>query len=158
MTVKTRLVPPLVVRRRSEDINTPPSTADAKLFANQRSCHCKENLQPPPHHTIKNLDHVKLILKSLHWLPVRARIQYKISTLCFNVITGTGPQYFSELLTCTHPLEIFIPPQIHTFSKFLVLIPKHLVRDHSHMSVALPGPVYHTVSAILTLRRHLDRL
>ena len=46
----------------------------------------------------KKLDHVQPILQSLHWLPIRARIQYKISTLCFNVITGTGPQYLSELL------------------------------------------------------------
>ena len=48
----------------------------------------------------KKLVHVQPILQSLHWLPIRARTHYKISTLCFNVITGTGPQYLSELL---HP-------------------------------------------------------
>ena len=46
----------------------------------------------------KKLDHVQPILQSLHCLPIRARIQYKISTLCSDVITGTGPQYLSELL------------------------------------------------------------
>ena len=46
----------------------------------------------------KKLDHVQPILQLLHWLPIRALIQYKISTLCFNVITGNGPQYLSELL------------------------------------------------------------
>ena len=46
----------------------------------------------------KKLDHVQPILQSLQWLPIRARIQYKISTFCFNVITGTGQQYLSELL------------------------------------------------------------
>ena len=46
----------------------------------------------------KNLDHVQPILQLLHWLPIRAQIQYKISTLCYSVITGTGPQYLSELL------------------------------------------------------------
>ena len=46
----------------------------------------------------KKLDHAQPILQSLHWLPIRTRIQYKISTLCFNVVTGTGPQYLSELL------------------------------------------------------------
>ena len=59
---------------------------------------------------------------------------------------------------CTLPLEIFVPPHTHTFLKFLVLIPKHLVRDYSHMSVPLPGTVYQTVSAILILRHHWDRL
>ena len=106
----------------------------------------------------KKLDHVQPILQSLHWKPIRTRIQYNISTLCFSVITGIGPQYLSNFSICTHPLEISVPPQIHAFSKFLVLIPKHLVRDHSHMSVPLPGTVYRTVFAILTLRHHLDRL
>ena len=32
------------------------------------------------------------------------------------------------------------------------------VRGHSHMSVPLPGTVYHTVSAILAFRHDLDRL
>ena len=51
----------------------------------------------------KKLDRVQPILQSLQWLPIRARIQYKISTLCFNVITGTGPQYLSELLRLYTP-------------------------------------------------------
>ena len=34
--------------------------------------------------SVKKLGHVQPILQSLHWLPIRARIQYKISTLCFN--------------------------------------------------------------------------
>ena len=55
----------------------------------------------------KKLDHVQPILQSLHWLPIRARIQYKISTLCFNVITGTGPQYLSELLYLYTPSRDF---------------------------------------------------
>ena len=46
----------------------------------------------------QKLDHVQPILQSLHWLPTRSQIQYKICTLCFNVSTGTGPQYLSELL------------------------------------------------------------
>ena len=46
----------------------------------------------------KKLDHFQPILQSLHWLPIRARIQYKISTLCFIVITDTGQQYLSEPL------------------------------------------------------------
>ena len=46
----------------------------------------------------EKLDHVQPIFQSLHWLPVRIRIQYKISRLRFIVITGTGPQYLSELL------------------------------------------------------------
>ena len=43
-------------------------------------------------------DHIHPILETLHWLPVTHRIQYKISTICFNSISGTAPQYLSDLL------------------------------------------------------------
>ena len=46
----------------------------------------------------KKSDHIHPILQTLHWLPVTHRIQYKISTICFNSISGTAPQYLSDLL------------------------------------------------------------
>ena len=46
----------------------------------------------------KKSDHIHPILQTLHWLPVTHRIQYKISTMCFNSISGTAPQYLSDLL------------------------------------------------------------
>ena len=46
----------------------------------------------------KKSDHIHPILETLHWLPVTHRIQYKISTICFNSISGRAPQYLSDLL------------------------------------------------------------
>ena len=46
----------------------------------------------------KKSDHIHPILETLHWLPVTHRIQYKISTICFNSTSGTAPQYQSDLL------------------------------------------------------------
>ena len=46
----------------------------------------------------KKSDHIHPILETLHWLPVTHCIQYKISTICFNSISGTAPQYLSDLL------------------------------------------------------------
>ena len=37
----------------------------------------------------------KALLKSLHWLPVRARIQYKIAVLVYRCINGCAPSRFS---------------------------------------------------------------
>ena len=47
-------------------------------------------------------DHIHPILETLHWLPVTHHIKYKISTICFNSISGTAPQDLSSLLQpCT---------------------------------------------------------
>ena len=46
----------------------------------------------------KKSDHIHPILETLHWLLVTHRIQYKISTICFNSISGTAPQHLSDLL------------------------------------------------------------
>jgi hypothetical protein len=38
-------------------------------------------------------DHIKPVLQSLHWLPVPARIKYKILLFTFKCIHGTAPAY-----------------------------------------------------------------
>ena len=42
--------------------------------------------------------HVTPMLHSLHWLPIEQRIDYKLSLLCFNIISHQAPIYLSELL------------------------------------------------------------
>ena len=42
--------------------------------------------------------HGKPLLEQLHWLPIEQRIKYKIAHLCYQIITGTDPQYLAELL------------------------------------------------------------
>ena len=48
-------------------------------------------------------DHITPVLKSLHWLPVQSRIEYKLASNCFSFVSGSGPQYFSDIL------EIYTP-------------------------------------------------
>ena len=84
----------------------------------------------------KKLDHVQPILLSLHWLPIRARIQYKISTFCFNVITGTGPQYLSELL------HLYTPSRdLRSSADTLILkIPRSNSKTFGQRSFSRVGP------------------
>ena len=37
------------------------------------------------------------LLHQLHWLPVEARITYKLCTLMYRIFNGTVPQYLAEL-------------------------------------------------------------
>ena len=47
--------------------------------------------------------HCTPLLQQLHWLPIEERIKYKISCLCFHVISGTAPTYLSELFSIYVP-------------------------------------------------------
>ena len=71
----------------------------------------------------KKSDHIHPILETLHWLPVTHRIQYKISTTCFSSISGTAPQYLSDLLQPYTPARqlqsasdtrTFVTPSVNT--------------------------------------------
>ncbi len=48
-------------------------------------------------------DHITSYLKSLHWLPVRQRIDFKISLLMFHCLNGTAPIYLTPLVTRYEP-------------------------------------------------------
>ena len=41
--------------------------------------------------------HVTYVLHSLHWLPIEQRIEYKLSLLCFKIISHQAPIYLSDL-------------------------------------------------------------
>ena len=47
----------------------------------------------------KRHEHVTLLLKKLHWLPVSERIVFKLVTLSFRYFDGTLPPYFSCCLS-----------------------------------------------------------
>ena len=43
-------------------------------------------------------EHVKPVLRDLHWLPVQQRIAYKIALLTYKALHGLAPTYISELI------------------------------------------------------------
>ena len=51
----------------------------------------------------KRSEHVTLILISLHWLPIKQRIEYKLATLAFRYFDGTLPPYLSHWLSSHTP-------------------------------------------------------
>ena len=68
-------------------------------------------------------DHVRPLLISLHWLPIRARIDYKLSTLCHSFFSHTSPVYISTLLSVYSPSRqlrsssdsrVFVVPKVRT--------------------------------------------
>ncbi|XP_068184064.1 uncharacterized protein [Antennarius striatus] len=48
-------------------------------------------------------DHISPVLASLHWLPVKARIDFKILLLTYKALRGQAPTYLKELLVPYNP-------------------------------------------------------
>ena len=49
-------------------------------------------------------DHIPPVLKSLHWLPIRLRIQYKLCVPMHQVHIGRSPAYLADMMTATTDL------------------------------------------------------
>jgi hypothetical protein len=47
----------------------------------------------------RKYEHVTSLLKTLHWLPVKQRIEYKLNLLTFKAIHGQAPSYLCDLIT-----------------------------------------------------------
>ncbi|TKS71954.1 hypothetical protein D9C73_006029 [Collichthys lucidus] len=48
-------------------------------------------------------DHISPILASLHWLPVKSRIEFKIILLTYKALHGQAPSYLKELIVPYYP-------------------------------------------------------
>ena len=60
----------------------------------------------------KRTEHITPILKSLHWLPVSYRIDFKALLLVFKSLNGIGPRYLTDAF------QRYIPPKSQ--QKFIV--------------------------------------
>jgi len=48
-------------------------------------------------------NHITLVLRSLHWLKITERIEYKLLSLTYKVLTTTQPSYLHNLITVQPP-------------------------------------------------------
>ncbi len=52
----------------------------------------------------KKYDHISQVISTLHWLPFKHRIDFKILFITYKSLNGLAPQYLSEfLLHYSHP-------------------------------------------------------
>ena len=82
-------------------------------------------------------DHVSLLLRTLHWLPIQARIEYKLSTLCHSFFfSDTAPVYLSDLLRVYSPSR-----QLRSLSDSRTLrIPHIKTKTFEHRSFSHAAP------------------
>ena len=65
----------------------------------------------------RKFDHITPVLVDLHWLPVEARIKFKVMLITFKVIRGFSPVYLTELI------EQYVPSRDLRSADKLRLIP-----------------------------------
>jgi len=54
---------------------------------------------------VRKYDHITPTLKQLHWLPISARINYKIALLTYKTLAMKQPEYLSTLIRQQHPVR-----------------------------------------------------
>ena len=76
------------------------------------------------------------LLRTLHWLPVKARIQYKIACLCFQCIyQNSMPPYISDLLHPCCPSRT-----LHSLDTSLLTVPRFSLETFGKKSFSVFGP------------------
>ena len=81
-------------------------------------------------------NHISPLLMSLHWLPINARIEYKLSVICHSFFLGFSPTYLSDLLLVYTPKR-----NLHSSSNNRILcIPKLRTRTFGHRSFSFAAP------------------
>ena len=53
--------------------------------------------------SISRREHITPVLKELHWLPIRERIQFKLCLFVYKCFKNTAPEYLSNLLSLYTP-------------------------------------------------------
>ena len=107
---------------------------------------------------IKKFDHVTPLLKQLHWLPIRQRIQYKLLLLCFKAQHGLAPSY-SYFQDCIMPYFPCRPQR----TKHLLVVPPTKLKTYGDRSFNKAAPLlwnklpYHirSCSKLDQFKRHL---
>ncbi len=104
--------------------------------------------------------HITPVLRSLHWLPVQSRIEFKILLLTFKALHDDGPQYleYRELLRTYSPART-----LRSASKNLLEIPPtnlktHGPRSFSVAAATLWNSVPQSIRSIITIETFKSQL
>ena len=102
---------------------------------------------------LPKLSSITTHLKSLHWLPVKARTTYIIACLCYHCHSSTAPSFVADTL---HEKPSLAPA--HTpclFSIDLHTVRQHLVIVHFLLLLLLSGTLFKIMSGVSHHCHHL---
>ena len=83
----------------------------------------------------RKYDRITPILITLHWLPVKVRIDFKIITLTFKIIHGFAPGYLCDLIK-----QRETPRCLGSSSKIVLVIPKTRTKSYGDRAFSVAAP------------------
>ncbi len=84
---------------------------------------------------VRKYEHITPVLMSLHWLPVRFRIDFKVLLLVFKCLNGLAPPYLSDLLCEYHPERT-----LRSANQSLLTVPKSKLKSRGDRAFAIAAP------------------
>ena len=82
----------------------------------------------------KKADHITPVLRSLHWLPVCQRIEFKILLIVYKPLNGLQPKHISDLLVCYEPTRA-----LRSSEATLLTVPR-VQTKHGEAAVSFNAP------------------
>ncbi len=83
----------------------------------------------------KKYEHITPVLASLHWLPVRFRIEFKILLIVFKILHGLAPAYLSELLHVHTPVRA-----LRSSNQVLLDVPRARLKNKGDRAFSVVAP------------------
>ena len=80
--------------------------------------------------------HISPVLKKLHWLPIKARIQFKLLCFAYRSLHNTCPDYLKDLLTPYEPVR-----QLRSSDSNLLTVPSYRLKSFGFRAFSHIVPV-----------------
>ena len=86
----------------------------------------------------RKYDHITPVLRSLHWLPIHQRIDFKIATLVYKCLHGLAPPYLAD--DCVLVSSLSNRRQLRSASSQRLLVPRTQTVTYGPRAFQVSGP------------------
>ena len=83
----------------------------------------------------RKYDHITPVLESLHWLPVKFRIVFKVLLLVYKALNGMAPSYLSDML-CYRSYS----RSLRSASQKLLVVHRTNMKTYGDWAFSIAGP------------------
>ena len=84
---------------------------------------------------VRKSEHISPSLRSLHWLPVSSRIDFKILLIVFKCLHDQAPNYLAELLMYYAPKR-----ELRTRGYNILIVPRTKLKTYGDRAFSIAGP------------------